>query len=60
MSLTVKKPFNTALQRFKAGDEIPDDTELFPHTAESLASGGFVGNPPKSSKAKAEDKPTED
>ncbi|RVD44211.1 hypothetical protein EN742_02990 [Mesorhizobium sp. M4A.F.Ca.ET.020.02.1.1] len=62
MSLTVKKPFTTALQRFSVGDEIPDDTNLFPHTAESLAEGGFAGKPPssKSAKTKADDKPTED
>lgn len=63
MSLTVKKPFNTALQRFSVGDEIPDDTILYPHTPESLAGGGFVAAPPasKASKAKADDKqPNED
>lgn len=62
MSLTVKKPFNSALQRFKAGDDIPDDANLFPHTAESLAAGGFIATPPsaKPAKSKTDDKPTEE
>jgi hypothetical protein len=41
----VLKPFNTRLQRFKAGDDVPDDADLSPHTAEGLV-GRFIEAPP--------------
>lgn len=39
--IKVLKPFNTATQRFKAGDEIPADADLTPHTLKGL-SGRFI------------------
>lgn len=52
----VKKPFNTTTQRFGAGDEVPESTDLNPHTADSLVAGGFLAASEKSAakpKAKA-------
>lgn len=53
----VLKPFNTRVQRFAAGSEVPDDAELSPHTVEGLTGQGFLQAPPaaKSSKPKAAD-----
>lgn len=45
MSITVKKAFNTTLQRFKEGDAVPADADLSPHTIESLKAGGFIAVP---------------
>lgn len=63
MSLSVKKPFTTALQRFKEGDEIADGVDLFPHTVESLTDAGYLAPPPPvkiSAKPKTDDKPADE
>lgn len=38
----VLKPFNTRLQRFAAGDDVPDDADLSPHTVVTLTDLGFL------------------
>jgi hypothetical protein len=67
MTITVNKSFNTALQRFKAGDEIPDGADLAPHTVESLIDAGYLASPPLArapiappAKAKTDEKPVDD
>jgi len=50
--LKVLKPFTTRLQRFKAGDEIAEGTDLSPHTVDSLTKGGVLPEPPKPAKSK--------
>ncbi|TJV51156.1 MAG: hypothetical protein E5Y01_16345 [Mesorhizobium sp.] len=63
MTTTVKKAFNTSLQRFKEGDEIADGADLSPHTVESLTEAGYLaGRPPvkTTAKPKTDDKPADD
>ncbi|PWJ93525.1 hypothetical protein C8D77_101204 [Mesorhizobium loti] len=59
--LKVLKAFNTRVQRFKAGDEIPDDTDLSPHPVGGLTERGFLQAPsaPKSAKSKQAEMPAE-
>jgi hypothetical protein len=45
MPLRVLKPFNSTLQRFRAGDDIADGADLSPHTAASLTAAGFLSEP---------------
>jgi hypothetical protein len=67
MTITVNKAFNTSLQRFKTGDEIPDGADLSPHTVESLVDAGYLASPPVArpptappAKTKTDDKPVDD
>ncbi len=48
----VLKPFNTRVQRFAAGADVPTDADLSPHTLEGLTSQGFLEAPPKPAKSK--------
>ena len=53
--LKVLKAFNTRVQRFAAGDEVPDNTDLSPHTVDGLTTQGFLQAPqpaPKPTKSK--------
>lgn len=42
MSLRVLKPFNSQTRRFKAGDELPDNEDLSPHTFEGAKAAGLI------------------
>ncbi|WP_183097244.1 hypothetical protein [Mesorhizobium sp. YM1C-6-2] len=55
--LKVLKPFNTRIQRFSAGDDVPDGADVGPHTIENLAAGKFIAEPDKPSGKKS--KPAE-
>jgi hypothetical protein len=48
--ITVKKPFNSRVRRFKAGDKIEEGADLAPHNLDELKKAGFVEMP--ASKAK--------
>jgi hypothetical protein len=50
MMTKVLKPFNTRVQRFAAGADVPDDADLSPHTVAGLTERGFLEGAPVASK----------
>ena len=42
MTLVVAKPFNTALHRFRDGDEVAEDAVLAPHSLGELKKRKFI------------------
>jgi len=42
MTLTVHKPFKTALRRFAVGDDVPANVDLVPHDIADLKKRHFV------------------
>jgi hypothetical protein len=54
MTMTkVLKAFNTRVQRFAAGSEVPDDADLAPHTLAGLTERGFLEGPPQAKPSKS-------
>ncbi|TGP22294.1 MULTISPECIES: hypothetical protein [unclassified Mesorhizobium] len=52
--ITVKKPFNTPLRRWKEGDTFEaGEVDLAPHTLDSLKAGQFIAVPATKAKADA-------
>ena len=52
MSQLVLKPFNTTTRRYAAGDSLPPDADLAPHTLADLRQRHFVGDKPAARPAK--------
>lgn len=52
MTLVVAKPFNTHLQRFRAGDPVAEDMNLAPHDLGELKKRKFVVDEKKAAAAK--------